>query len=98
MTRRIVRGFFSVFVTLVAAAGTVQAAGWADSLFTERSHNFGAVPRGAKVKHEFVLINRLAEPITILSLRASCGCTSGKANASIVNPGKSAVVEARMDT
>src|SRR5262245_2725080 len=98
MTRRIVRGFVSVFVLLVAAAGTVQASGWADSLFAERSHNFGAVPRGAKVKHEYVLTNRLSEPLTIVNLRASCGCTSGKASASIVNPGQSAVVEAQMDT
>lgn len=77
---------------------TVSAAGWADSLFPERSHNFGPVPRGAKVKHDFALVNRLGEPITVLSLRASCGCTSGKASASIVNPGETAVVEALMDT
>ena len=48
--------------------------------------------------HEFLLTNRLAEPITILNLRPSCGCTSGKASASMVNPGASAVIEARMDT
>jgi hypothetical protein len=76
----------------------VRAAGWADAMFAERAHHFGSVPRGAKVKHDFVLTNRLAEPVTILNLRASCGCTSGKASASLVNPGESAVVEALMDT
>jgi hypothetical protein len=50
------------------------------------------------VKHDFVLVNRLAEPVTILNLRPSCGCTSGKASVSTVNPGEQAVVEARMDT
>ena len=53
---------------------------------------------GPKVKHDFILANRLAEPITILSLRPSCGCTSGKASTSMVNPGASAVIEAQMDT
>ena len=83
---------------LLLGAGTVHAAGWADSLFPERSHNFGPVPRGAKVKHSFLLTNRLGEAVTILNLRPSCGCTSGKASASMVNPGETAVIEAQMDT
>jgi hypothetical protein len=36
--------------------------------------------------------------VTILNLRASCGCTSGKASTSTVNPGASATIEATMDT
>ncbi len=87
-----------VVLALGTWTGAVQAAGWADSLFSERSFDFGPVPRGAKVKHDFVLTNRLAEPITILNLRPSCGCTSGKASASTVNPGAGAVIEAQMDT
>jgi hypothetical protein len=87
-----------VVVALVMASGTVRADGWADSLFLERAHNFGPVPRGAKVKHEFVLNNRLGETVTILNLRPSCGCTSGKASTGAVNPGESAVIEAQMDT
>jgi len=77
---------------------TAHAANWADSLFAERSHHFGPVPRGGKVKHDFVLVNRMGEPVTILNLRPSCGCTSGRASASVVNPGESATVEAQMDT
>src|SRR4249919_2230399 len=97
MARRMVFGM--VGGTAVLVLGTMTAAaGWADGLFAERAHNFGAVPRGAKVKHDFVLTNRLAEPVTILNLRASCGCTSGKASASLLNPGESAVIEAHMDT
>jgi hypothetical protein len=67
-------------------------------LFPERAFDFGPVPRGAKIKHDFVLFNRLAEPVTILNLRPSCGCTSGKASASTVDPGQTAVIEAQMDT
>jgi hypothetical protein len=83
---------------VVLGTTAARAAGWADSLFPERSHSFGPVPRGAKVKHSFVLTNRLGEAITILNLRPSCGCTSGKASASTVNPGETAVIEAQMDT
>ena len=75
-----------------------RAAAWTDALFPENRHDFGMVPRGVKVKHDFLLVNRLAEPITILNLRPSCGCTSGRANASTVAPGQTAVIEAEMDT
>jgi hypothetical protein len=81
--------------TGVAAA---EAGAWTDALFPERKHDFGMVPRGVKVKHDFLLVNRLAEPVTILNLRASCGCTSGRANSATVAPGQSAVIEAEMDT
>ncbi len=98
MAGRMIRCLVGGLVFLALATARAQAAGWADSLFAERSFDFGPVPRGAKVKHDFLLTNRLAEPITILNLRPSCGCTSGKASASIVNPSSSAVIEARMDT
>ena len=51
-----------------------------------------------KVKHDFLLVNRLSEPITIVNLRPSCGCTSGKAHSATVAPGQSTVIEAEMDT
>ena len=83
---------------LGTGAGSVRAAAWTDSLFAENRHDFGTVPRGVKVKHDFHMVNRLAEPITILNLRPSCGCTSGRSNTSLVPPGGSAVIEAEMDT
>ncbi len=98
MTRRMIWAVLAGCVALGGLAPSAHAANWADSLFAERAHDFGPVPRGAKVKHEFTLVNRLAEPITILNLRPSCGCTSGRASASTVNPGESAVIEAQMDT
>jgi hypothetical protein len=85
-------------LALAMSATTARAAGWADAMFGERAHDFGPVPRGAKVRHSFVLNNRQAEPVTILDVRASCGCTTGRATASVVQPGGSAAVEAEMDT
>ena len=71
---------------------------WAQQLFTERGHDFGPVPRGAVVRHNFVLVNRTSEPLTVLDVRASCGCTTGRALTNVVAPGATAVVEAQMDT
>jgi hypothetical protein len=85
-------------ILIGTAAIPASAATWADPLFVEQGHDFGPVPRGGKVRHNFVMTNRLNEPITIANVRASCGCTTGKANASLVQPGQSAVIEAEMDT
>ncbi len=85
-------------LTIALGAGMVRAEAWTDGLFPENRHDFGMVPRGVKVKHDFHLVNRLAEPITILNLRPSCGCTSGRASASVGAPGQTATIEAEMDT
>jgi len=98
MSRRMVWTIVTGFMALGISAPSARAASWADALFAERAHDFGPVPRGAKVTHDFTLVNRLAEPVTILNLRPSCGCTSGRASASTVNPGESAVIETQMDT
>jgi hypothetical protein len=89
-------------LALVVVMGTgttpAQAGSWADSLLAEHSVDFGAVPRGAKVRHNFVFQNRLNELVNIIDVHASCGCTSGRAGASAVPPGGSTVIEAEMDT
>jgi Protein of unknown function (DUF1573) len=87
-----------VLAVVLAIGGTAQADNWQNSLFSERSFDFGPVPRGGVVRHPFVLTNRLNVPITILNLRVSCGCTSGTASVPVVQPGQTAIVEAQMDT
>jgi hypothetical protein len=87
-----------VLAGLLISGGAAPAQNWQDTLFSERSFDFGPVPRGGVVRHPFVLTNRLNVPITILNLRVSCGCTSGTASTTSVAPGKTAIIEAQMDT
>ncbi len=98
MARRLFGTVVGSWLLIGLGAGWVEAAGWPDSLFPESRHDFGMVPRGVKVKHDFLLVNRLSEPVTIVDLRPSCGCTSGRAATSLVAPGQTAVIEAEMDT
>lgn len=98
MSRQMIRAAVCGMLVVGFAASPSLAARWADALFAEQGHDFGPVPRGAKVRHAFTMTNRLQEPVTILNVRASCGCTTGQANTSVVAPGRSAVVEAEMDT
>src|SRR3954470_20768917 len=90
-------GISALMLSLTLTVGTARG-GWADRLFSEQGHDFGPVPRGGKVRHAFVMTNRLNEAVTILDVRASCGCTTGKTTASLAPPGGTAAVEAEMDT
>jgi Protein of unknown function (DUF1573) len=98
MARPVLKLVLGFGLLLVSVARSANADAWTDALFPETRHDFGMVPRGVKVKHDFLLINRLSESITILNLRPSCGCTSGKALSSTVAPGQTTVIEAEMDT
>ena len=73
--RRVVLVFAAIsVVTLFAEA--CQAQGWADKMFSVRSHDFRTVGRGAKAEFRFELENKFEEDVHIAAVRTSCGCTS----------------------
>jgi hypothetical protein len=80
------------------AAGSAGAASWADGLFEELSKDFGSVPRGPALTHSFRVVNNTKGPVSIASLRVSCGCVSASAQKNFLNPGEETAVVARMDT
>ena len=94
---RLSRWLLGMSLMLLGGA-RVEAATWADGLFTETGIDFGTVPRGSLKLHNFVFKNTFGEPLKILDVRASCGCTSGKAFVDQVAPGETAIIEAQMDT
>lgn len=80
------------------SVSVVAADQWAQALFYEQGHDFGPVPRGAKVRHNFEFTNSTGEIVSILDVRASCGCTTGRALTNTLQPGQTGVIEAEMDT
>ena len=58
-----------------------EAADWTDAVFPERSHDFGTVARGSKVRHSFKLVNSTAQEIHIASWKTKCGCTDVRVGA-----------------
>lgn len=66
---------FAIACVLSACATTAMAQHWAEQMFSERAHDFGSVPRSAKVEHEFVITNLYKDDVHIASVRSSCGCT-----------------------
>lgn len=98
MKRRLFHATAAALLVFTLSASTAQAQSWADRMFNELSHNWGPVARGATVRYPFYLTNTLNEPINIVGLRPSCGCTSGASDKSLLQPGERATVEAQMDT
>lgn len=86
------------FVFVTTQEGFSRPPHWAASLFDEHKHDFGPVARGGIVRHPFAVVNRLSEPITIIDVHASCGCTTGQATVSTLPPGGKGFVIAQMDT
>jgi hypothetical protein len=66
-------GFVAIAVSLFATTAVAQQ--WAEKMFSQKSHDFGAVPRAAKVEYEFALTNLYKDDVHIAGVRSSCGCT-----------------------
>jgi Protein of unknown function (DUF1573) len=89
---------------LTAAAAPAQGDNWANKLFTFQSgpqglyHDFGTVPNGSMLRHNFPIYNPWAIPIEITEIRVSCGCVSARVSKNLLQPRESAILEANMDT
>jgi hypothetical protein len=65
---------------LILLLGAAAAPGqeWARKMFKESSHDFGNVARGAKTQFRFKFENMYMEPLHVVGVRSSCGCTSAE--------------------
>ena len=79
-------------------AGAAHAGTWGDSLFDELSKDFGSVPRGPTLTHEFHVTNNTKNVVRISSVRVSCGCVSATALKGTLNPKEETSIVAKMDT
>jgi hypothetical protein len=67
-------------------------------MFAELSKDFGSVPRGPTLDHQFLLTNRTGNLVHISSVRVSCGCVTASALDTNLAPGQSTAIQAHMDT
>ena len=80
--------------TAAASAATV-----ASSLIVVAPHfDFGTVPAGTVVEHDFVLENRGTAAARVEKVRSSCGCTAGQASAAEIPPAGTSTVHVRFDS
>ncbi|GIW96459.1 MAG: hypothetical protein KatS3mg110_4500 [Pirellulaceae bacterium] len=61
-------------------------------------HDFGDIRQAEVVKTEFVLTNRDREPIELVTVQSSCGCTAALPSDKVLQPGHSTRLTVQMST
>jgi Protein of unknown function (DUF1573) len=90
---------FSLAVISGLCLGMPALAGsGADGMFQELSKDFGTVARGPELSFPFRFTNNTGQTVHVASVRVSCGCTTAQALQTDVEPGKTGVILASMDT
>lgn len=91
------RTFLQVAASVLFSASVAFADG-ATLVVPQKSFDFGAVPQGTKVVHEFVLENKGKVDIQIQKITPSCGCTAATVESSAIKPGESGKIKVQFDT
>jgi hypothetical protein len=98
----------SQFFSIVLAANTIPIPASASpslNLFPQPAqYNFGQINQGAAtpIKHNFILKNNNAAPVTVVRIAVSCGCTTAVAGGGVtlpdvLAPGKEIEVDTSID-
>jgi hypothetical protein len=82
----------------VVAAFPASADDWAKKMFTQTSHDFRTVGRGAKAEYYFYFTNPYKEEVRVASVRTSCGCTTPTVTQNLVKSKETAAVVAKLNT
>ena len=65
-------------------------------VFTEKTFDFGTVKEEeGPIIHEFAFINKGMEPVKILNVKASCGCTTPDWSKDPIQPGQNGFIQAQ---
>jgi hypothetical protein len=80
--------------TGVSAQTATEAVAPASVLeFKEATYNFGKIPFGRPVTHEFEITNKGKEAIRIEDVQASCGCTTPEWSRDPIAPGATSTIK-----
>lgn len=61
-------------------------------------HDFGSVPQGERIRHEFILVNTGDTPLEIIDVRPACGCTTAGEWTRTLAPGATGKIPLEMET
>ena len=91
MKKHIVLSLLTIFSIAIAATGAPMID------VDNPVHNFGRLFGVSAVTHGFIISNVGDEPLSILDVRTSCGCTATALSKSDLAPGESVELEATVD-
>ncbi|WP_207510195.1 DUF1573 domain-containing protein [Longitalea luteola] len=59
----------------------------------ETSYDFGKIPQGRPVTHNFEIVNTGKEPLMLDNVQASCGCTTPEWSKEAIQPGATSIIK-----
>ncbi len=83
----------TTLMAIIILAGPTRAIAAPEISVDRPVYDFGSISQGEKVEHAFVIRNKGNTPLSIKSVRPSCGCTAITASASVIAPGKSGEIK-----
>ena len=92
------RTFIAAIVVAQVASTPIFAQEWAEKMFNTLEHDFGTVARGAETVYRFEITNIYKQPMKILGVRSSCGCTSPSIENNTINTYEKAYLVAKFNT
>lgn len=81
-------------VTKPAPAPAAQPGNLAVFKWAETTHDFGKIPQGKPVTHEFKFTNSGKTPLVLSQVSAGCGCTTPEWSKDPIPPGKTGTIKA----
>ncbi|MGL6226910.1 MAG: DUF1573 domain-containing protein [Thermoguttaceae bacterium] len=93
----LLRLIYLIFLFLLLIPNT-QAQDWVSQLFPVKEHNFGDVPKDAKVTYRFQVYNPFEEEIQISSVNSSCTCSSPTVETPVVQTYQTGSILVRFNT
>ncbi|MCB0323316.1 MAG: DUF1573 domain-containing protein [Bdellovibrionales bacterium] len=89
-----------LLLALVALASlpTFVAAEVPQLVLPEPTFNFGTVPEGAVIEHQFAIVNRGSAPLKIRKIHPACGCTAVVLDTDTLPPGEQTFVKTSFNT
>ena len=62
------------------------------------THDFGSVPQGQRVRHDFTLTNTGTAPLAIIDVKPACGCTTADTWTRSIPPGGTGTIPLQLET
>ena len=85
--------FTLLSLLLIVTAAYAQTATAETLELKELEYNFGSIPQGKPVYHQFQIINKGTTPLKLDNVQTSCGCTTPEWSKEPIAPGGTASVK-----
>ena len=83
----------AIFFLFITNASFSQQLGNDVVQLKESQFNFGKIPQGKPVTHNFILVNRGDIPLLLENVQASCGCTTPEWSKLPITPGAESIIK-----